>query len=57
MPLPIDAIRAELQAIELWDARFPLDSESPIDDQIGLVARQIRYNELLAALKEIVSTN
>jgi hypothetical protein len=56
MLLPIDAIRAELQAIEQWDARFPVETESP-DDQFGLLARQIRRTELRAALKGIVAAN
>jgi hypothetical protein len=57
MLLPIDAIRAELQAIEQWNAQFPVDSESPPDDQIGLVARRIRRDELRAKLREIAARN
>ena len=53
---PIDAIRAELRAIELWDARFPSDSESP-DDLVGLVARRIRRDELRVAVQEIAARN
>jgi hypothetical protein len=55
--LRIETIRAELIAIEQWDARFPVAQDYSPYAEIGFLCRQIRHDELQALLKDLSTRN
>ena len=53
----IQSVRAELVAIEEWDAHFPIAEDHSPYAEIGFLCRQIRRDELRVILEDLSTRN